>query len=175
MSMGKRKRFSRDTNTWRMFEKLFLDTSNAGEAKRIGPFPKGKIVNLVQGLNCCNIQWAEEMQMPLNMLTLSAKAIRGTSDDNWFLEVSTNYRQQGLAAPSGKGSNWLSGLLASMPEASPSPTPRPLPTQGVGHSPLTGGGVGPQAELAQAEEEWVDPSAELLTAFLQGEKPKGGG
>lgn len=170
MSTGKRKRFSRDTNTWRMFEKLFLDTANAGEAKRIGPFPKGKIINLVQGLNCCNVQWAEEMQMPLNMLTLSAKAVKGVDDSSWFLEVSTNYRQQGLAAPSGKGSNWLSGLLASMPDTSPSPAPRTLP--------LTDGGVGPQAETlpGKAEsplaepEEWVDPQDDLLNSYLKGDK-----
>lgn len=145
MSTGKRKRFSRDTNTWRMFEKLFLDTSIA-HPKKLGPFPKGKIINLVQGLNCCNIQWAEEMQMPLNMLTLSAKALRGETDDGWFLEVSTNYRQQGLAAPSGKGSNWLSGLLASMPEEG-------------GAQALPGGVVGPRAEPAPSVEEVEEEDA----------------
>lgn len=157
MSTGKRKRFSRDTNTWRMFEKLFLDTT-CKHPTRLGPFGKGKIINLVQGLNCCNIQWAEEMQMPLNMLTLSAKAIKGIDDASWFLEVSTNYRQQGLASPSGKGSNWLSGLLASMPETSPSPTIGTLPTQSIG--------LGAELAPAVEPEEWVDPQDELLAGFL---------
>lgn len=160
MNMKKRKRFSRDTDTWRLFEKLFLDTG-ATHPTRLGPFGKGKIINLVQGLNCCNIQWAEEMQMPLNMLTLSAKAIKGTQDDNWFLEVSTNYRQQGLASPSGKGSNWLSGLLASMPDS---------PTQGIAPQGELAQAVPAPAPAAEPEEEWVDPQDDLLANFL-GEKP----
>ena len=159
MTMKKRKRFSRDTNTWRMFERLFLDTSRK-HPTRLGPFGKGKVINLVQGLNCCNIQWAEDMQMPINMLTLSAKAVKGIDDASWFLEVSTNYRQQGLASPSGKGSNWLSGLLASMPETSPSPA----------EPAFTGGGSEPgEVSAVPEEEDWVDPSTELLNNFL-GEK-----
>jgi hypothetical protein len=150
-----------------MFEKLFLDTSNAGETKRIGPAPKGKIINLVQGLNCCNVQWAEEMQMPLNMLTLSAKAIKGIDDSSWFLEVSTNYRQQGLAAPSGKGSNWLSGLLASMPDTSPSPADT---ARGIGPRAELDRPVGNESNAPEAETDWVDPQDQLLAGYLGGDK-----
>lgn len=160
MSTGKRKRFSRDTNTWRMFEKLFLDTT-CQHPTRLGPFGKGKIINLVQGLNCCNIQWAEEMRMPLNMLTLSAKAIKGIDDASWFLEVSTNYRQQGLASPSGKGSNWLSGLLANMPDS---------PTQGIAPGgELASSGSRSGSAAPGEQEDWVDPQEKLLAGFL-GEK-----
>jgi hypothetical protein len=165
MSTGKRKRFSKNTATWGTFEKLFLDPTRQ-HPTRLGPFPKGKVVNLVQGLNCCNIQWAEDMQMPLNMLTLSAKAVKGHTDMDWFLEVSTNYRQQGLTSPRGStGQNWVAGLLDSLSGG------ESLPTQGVGHSPYTDEGVAPQGESPLVEpEEWVDPQDDLLNSYLKGEK-----
>lgn len=57
--------------------------------------------------------------MPLNMLQYSAKAIRGTSDTDWYVEISTNYRQQGLASPGGRAkSGWMLAILDQAKEVS---------------------------------------------------------
>lgn len=116
--MKKRKTFARGTDTWQLFEHLFFLTQES-YPKRVGPLSRGKAINMTQGLNCCNIQWAESQGMPLNMLQYSAKAIRGTSDANWSVEISTNYRQQGLASPGGKvKSGWMLAILDQAKEAS---------------------------------------------------------
>lgn len=116
--MKKRKTFARGTDTWQLFEHLFFLTQES-YPKRVGPLSRGKAVNMTQGLNCCNIQWAESQGMPLNMLQYSAKAVRGTSEADWSVEISTNYRQQGLASPQGRAkSGWMLAILDQAKEAS---------------------------------------------------------
>lgn len=111
-----RKRFAHTSNTWQLFQKyFFLDQERYPYS--LGAMPRGKAINLVQGLNCCNVQWAEEQSMPHSFLTLSAKAkkLGEGPDSSWTVEISTNYRKQGLASPS-KGSrgstDWMQELLA---------------------------------------------------------------
>lgn len=115
--MKKRKTFARGTDTWQLFEHLFFLDQGA-YPKQLGPLPRGKAINMTQGLNCCNIQWAEDQGMPLNMLQYSAKAIKGLTDNDWIVEISTNYRQQGIASPQGRAkSSWMQGILEQAKEA----------------------------------------------------------
>jgi len=108
-----RKRFAHTSNTWQLFQKyFFLDGDRYPYT--LGPMPRGNAINLVQGLNCCNVQWADEQSMPHIFLTLSAKAKKG-ENDLWAVEISTNYRKQGIASPSKenrKSTDWMAKLLA---------------------------------------------------------------
>ena len=111
-----RKRFAHTSNTWQFFQKYFF-LDNDKYPYILGPFQRGKAINLVQGLNCCNIQWADEQSMPHSFLTLSAKAKRGGDppDSLWHVEISTNYKKQGLASPSKRGragTDWMTEYLA---------------------------------------------------------------
>lgn len=108
-----RKRFAHTSNTWQLFQKyFFLDGDRYPYI--LGPMPRGNAINLVQGLNCCNVQWADEQSMPHIFLTLSAKAKEG-ENNLWTVEISTNYRKQGIASPSKenrKSPDWMAKLLA---------------------------------------------------------------
>ena len=108
-----RKRFAHTSNTWQLFQKyFFLDGDRYPYT--LPPMPRGNAINLVQGLNCCNVQWADEQSMPHIFLTLSAKAKKG-ENDLWTVEISTNYRKQGIASPSKesrKSTDWMAKLLA---------------------------------------------------------------
>ena len=111
-----RKRFAHTSNTWQLFQKyFFLDGDRYPYT--LGPMPRGNAINLVQGLNCCNVQWADEQSMPHIFLTLSAKAKKGAGEnDLWEVEISTNYRKQGIASPSKesrKSTDWMAKLLAA--------------------------------------------------------------
>lgn len=112
-----RKRFAHTSNTWQLFQKyFFLDGDRYPYT--LPPMPRGNAINLVQGLNCCNIQWADEQSMPHIFLTLSAKAKKvdeSNPDTLWAVEISTNYRKQGIASPSKesrKSTDWMAKLLA---------------------------------------------------------------
>lgn len=109
-----RKRFAHTSNTWQLFQKYFFLDGNK-YPYTLGPMPRGNAINLVQGLNCCNVQWADEQSMPHIFLTLSAKAKKG-ENDLWTVEISTNYRKQGIASPSKesrKSTDWMAKLLAA--------------------------------------------------------------
>ena len=112
-----RKRFAHTSNTWQLFQKyFFLDGDRYPYT--LPPMPRGNAINLVQGLNCCNVQWADESGMPAIFLTLSAKAKKvdeSNPDTLWTVEISTNYRKQGIASPSKesrKSTDWMAKLLA---------------------------------------------------------------
>lgn len=112
-----RKRFAHTSNTWQLFQKyFFLDGDRYPYT--LPPMPRGNAINLVQGLNCCNVQWADEQSMPHIFLTLSAKAKKvdeSNPDTLWTVEISTNYRKQGIASPSKesrKSTDWMAKLLA---------------------------------------------------------------
>lgn len=108
-----RKRFAHTSNTWQLFQKYFFLEGDR-YPYTLGPMPRGNAINLVQGLNCCNVQWAEEQSMPHIFLTLSAKAKAG-ENNLWTVEISTNYRKQGIASPSKenrKSTDWMAKLLA---------------------------------------------------------------
>lgn len=127
-----RKRFAHTSNTWQLFQKyFFLDGDRYPYT--LGPMPRGNAINLVQGLNCCNVQWADEQSMPHIFLTLSAKAKKG-ENDLWTVEISTNYRKQGIASPSKKSrksTDWMAKLLAEAPDDN-GPTSSPVPGEGGG-------------------------------------------
>ena len=125
-----RKRFAHTSNTWQLFQKyFFLDGDRYPYI--LGPMPRGNAINLVQGLNCCNVQWADEQSMPHIFLTLSAKAKKGEGE-LWTVEISTNYRKQGIASPSKenrKSTDWMAKLLAEAPEGN-GPASSPVPGEG---------------------------------------------
>lgn len=153
MAEAKRRVFGRGTPTYQAFEKLFF-LEQEQYPYRLGPWPKGKAINLTQGLNCCNIQWAEGQGMPLSMLQFSAKAIKGGNDNDWFLEISTNYKQQGIASPQGRNqdSGWILEIVNSAPKS--------IYEQANAAEVLSGQGPSPSpAEHAEPEE---DASEALL-------------
>lgn len=131
-----RKRFAHTSNTWQLFQKyFFLDSSRYPYT--LGPMTRGNAINLVQGLNCCNVQWADEQSMPHIFLTLSAKAKKGAGEnDLWEVEISTNYRKQGIASPSKasrKSTDWMAKLLAEAPEGNDTAS---SPVPGEPHAPV---------------------------------------
>lgn len=156
-----RKRFAHTSNTWQLFQKyFFLDGDRYPYT--LPPMPRGNAINLVQGLNCCNIQWADEQSMPHIFLTLSAKAKKvdeSNPDTLWAVEISTNYRKQGIASPSKesrKSTDWMAKLLAvdtgaNDTTSSPSGEP-PSVSQEVYVPSGTGvGTVSPEPEISHME------------------------
>lgn len=111
----------KDTRTWQLFERLFLSPT-ATYPLVIPNIPRGEAINLAMGLNRCNIQFAEEQNLPPEFIQLSAKARKGETDSSWSLEISRNQRYQGRrsAAPS-----WMDKYfsLGDSPESHP-PLPR---------------------------------------------------
>lgn len=107
-----KKKFAKDTQTWKMFEKWFFFEESLYPQTLKG-FTKGQAVNLTQGLNRCNIQHAEEQGMPDDVITLSAKAKPGEGN-TWHVEISRNYKRLGEASPSkqgGAGHSWMGKYL----------------------------------------------------------------
>lgn len=144
------RKFSKESVTYKMFEELFL---NIGEDKipLTMPMPKGQAINLAMGMNRCHVQWAQENGIPEEFMVRSAKAIAGETDATWSLEISLNQRRTRRHSRAG----WMHDLLATLQTTSPSPA----------EPAFTGGEV----SAVPAEEDWVDPSTELLNNFL-GEK-----
>ena len=106
------RKIGKNTKTWQIFEALFLDPSMT-YPHTISPIPRGEAINLAIGLNCCNRQWAEEQSLPRDFIQFSAKAIKGLTEADWALEISTNHRQQRTSSP-----GWMDKFL-------PSPSPSP--------------------------------------------------
>ena len=111
-----KRKFSKNSTTWQLFNKFFfLETDKYPYT--LPPMPRGSAINLVQGLNCCNIQWAEEQSMPLDFLCFSAKA-KSTDPLNpknpdvlWVVEISANQRH-GVEGRKRKSSTaWMQALL----------------------------------------------------------------
>ena len=127
----KKRKFSRSSTTWQLFNKFFF-LDSAQYPFTTPEMPRGSAINLVQGLNCCNIQWAEEQAMPLSFLTLSAKA-KSTDLLNpknpsapWVVEISANQRHGVEGRKRASSSAWMQSLLALPVEGEmPSPSPSP--------------------------------------------------
>lgn len=112
---GSKRKFGKNTKTWKIFESLFLDPTRE-YPYTISPVPKGEAINLAIGLNCCNIQWAEENGVPRDFIQFSAKAIKGADDASWSLEISTNHRQQRTSS-----TNWMDKYLSPGNDIASSP------------------------------------------------------
>lgn len=110
LSRVKRK-FGKNTETWKLFEKWFFLTEDSYPLVREG-LSKGAAVNLAQGLNRCNIQFADEQSIPDEIIGLSAKAKQG-ENGTWLVEVSKNYKRAGELAPSKqtRGDGWMKKFL----------------------------------------------------------------
>lgn len=113
---GSKRKFGKNTKTWKIFESLFLDPTRQ-YPHVISPVPKGEAINLAMGLNCCNMQWAEEQGIPRDFVQFSAKAIRGADDSSWSLEISTNHRQQRTSS-----ANWMDKYLSAENDTTSSPS-----------------------------------------------------
>lgn len=136
-----RRKFSKNSTTWQLFNKyFFLETEKYPYT--LPPMPRGSAINLVQGLNCCNVQWAEEQSMPLDFLCFSAKA-KSTDPLNpknpdvlWVVEISANQRH-GVEGRKRKSSTaWMQALLTEPVEGT-------LPANATTSSPS---GEAPRAE-----------------------------
>lgn len=111
-----KRKFSRNSTTWQLFQKFFF-LDNHQYPYATPEMPRGSAINLVQGLNCCNIQWAEEQGMPLSFLTLSAKA-KSTDPLNpknslvpWIVEISRNQRHGVEGRKRAASTAWMQALL----------------------------------------------------------------
>jgi hypothetical protein len=115
--------FGKDTTTYRLFEKLFLDLGEDKLPFKIPSLTKGQAVNMAMGLNRCQIQWGKEAGIPRDMLTRSAKA-KFAEDGTWYLEVSASGNQLY------KETSWMRGILDGIePVAATPPEPTPPKTQ----------------------------------------------
>ena len=106
----------KDSNTYKLFEQLFLDLGEEQLPYTLSGLTKGQAVNLAMGLNRCHIQWAKEAGVPENMITRSAKAKVAPSGD-WFLEISMRGQRQ---VSSGE---WIKNLIAVTPSTEEPSTP----------------------------------------------------
>lgn len=110
---SKRRHFSKNTRTWLLFEKLFLDADPSAYPIVLGPYTKGQALNLAIGLNTCHVQHKEETGMPESTMLYSAKP-KEQEDKTWQVEISTNYTRTGKLRPSrqdkGQG-HWMDSLL----------------------------------------------------------------
>jgi len=133
--------YSKSTKTWKLFESLFLNQPESAYPISLGPMPKGKALNLAVGLNRCHVQYAKEQGMPDEAMLHSAKPKAGENEE-YFVEISTNYTRQGLPRPSRTGgdADWMdsipglpgSGSAPAQSETRPSQSPAPLsPTDNV--------------------------------------------
>lgn len=138
----KSKAYGKHTETWKIFEALFLDLSEDKLPWR-QKMTKGQAINLAIGLNRCQLAWARENGVPDEALTRSAKAREGA--EGWELEVSRNYYRTGELSPSALArtksclTGMSAGILASL-QASGDIGPRP-----VGELPNTEGAASPSS------------------------------
>ncbi|HMX92327.1 MAG TPA: hypothetical protein PLY42_13220 [Nitrospira sp.] len=124
----------KDTVTWRLFEHYFLMQEASAYPLRIPCETWGQALNLSVGLNRCHVQHQRETGMPDEAMLYSAKPVRNPENTEFWIEVSTNYRRQGLASPSKlarqAGGNWMENLLVQA-ESTLLPAPTPESTQPV--------------------------------------------
>ena len=147
------RKFTKSTVTWQLFEKLFLNTSAEAYPLTLGPFTKGRALNLSIGLNTCHVQHKEETGMPEEFMLYSAKPgeiPKGSGE--WFVTISTNYTRTGQVRPSRKapGEDWMAGLLGGTSSHAPAPV-----------LPLTG--ANPSTVLVD------DPQEDLISKYYGGE------
>jgi hypothetical protein len=118
------RKFSKTSDTWVMFERIMLNRREEQGDYTFPPMPKGKAINLTQGLNGCQIQWQRETGAPDSVLLFSAKAKRIQSAvmyaDLWVVEISRNHTKQGRKSAS---SQWLSELLETVAPSAPDTVP----------------------------------------------------
>lgn len=158
-------KFSKESQTYQMFERLFLDLPEAQIPMTLSNLPKGKAINLAIGMNRCHVQWAQENGIPEELMGRSSKAIKGTTEDNWALEISLNQRR----TRRGPKTSWLAELLEKV-KTEIHPTSGTLPTQSIGLGAELAPSVSTQANapVEEPEKEWVDPQDDLLANFLGG-------
>jgi hypothetical protein len=112
------RKFSKTSDTWIMFERIMLNRRAEQGDYTFPPMPKGKAINLTQGLNGCQIQWQRETGAPDSVLLFSAKAKQLQPAvmyaDLWVVEISRNHTRQGRKSAS---SQWLTELLETVPSA----------------------------------------------------------
>ena len=116
-----RQRLGHDTDTWKAFETYFFLPLSRYPLEIKG-LTQGQAINLTQGLNRCNIQFADEQGMPDEAILLSAKAKRDQGGaeageeavpSGWLVEISKNWRRTGEKPAGAKGiSGWLADSLA---------------------------------------------------------------
>jgi hypothetical protein len=115
------KKFGKNTATWQLFEQVFFLPEDQYPLYFRG-LARGKAINMTQGLNRCNIQLAEEQQIPDDVICLSAKAKEDT-DGTWFIEISKNWKRAGLLSPSRQGESNMSWVGDMLEKAGIKPAP----------------------------------------------------
>jgi hypothetical protein len=127
--------FGKDTPTYRLFEKLFLDLGEDQLPYTLPPMPKGQAINAAIGLNRCQVQWAKEQCLDASFLTRSAKAKDPAREDGlWHLEISRNERHT-YTGPAwmnkflemDTGSSRAPGVSSQGDELAPAVTAPPIP------------------------------------------------
>ena len=165
-----KRKFSKNSTTWQLFNKFFfLETDKYPYT--LPPMPRGSAINLVQGLNCCNIQWAEEQSMPLDFLCFSAKAKSTdplnpkTPDVPWIVEISANQRH-GVEGRKRKSSTaWMQALLAEPVEGA-------LPANDTASSPSGEEGVYVPSAVSPHEPEISHMESALESWLGAGRNPE---
>lgn len=158
------RKFRKDTETYQLFEELFLELGEDKLPYVIVPMARGSAINTAMGLNRCHVQWAQENEIPEEIMGRSAKAIAGDSDDTWALEISLNHKRLRLK----KDNTFIGGLLKQVQGEKPALTTQGIAPRGELDSSGSRSGSAAPGELAP-EEDWVDPQEKLLAGFL-GEK-----
>ncbi len=104
------RKLSKETVTYKLFEKFFLGYPEEALPYTFQDMPKGQAINLAMGLNRCHVQWAQENGIPEEMMTRSAKAIANVDLSlPWTVEVSFNFRR--AKKGSGNAPDWMKELL----------------------------------------------------------------
>lgn len=109
------RKYSKHTQTWRMFEKLFIDLPSDKYPYKISNLTRGQAINMAMMLNGCQLHWAREQGMPKEMLIRSAKAKEDTQTNTWYLEISNSPKRLGRPA-----TDWQSKILAQLEQDIPS-------------------------------------------------------
>jgi hypothetical protein len=92
-----------------MFEKYFLELKADKYPYIISGLSRGRAINLTQGMNACQIYWAQQRGVPEDGLRYSAKAKQQhNGESGWIIEISESPKHTHKA----KGGMWLSELLA---------------------------------------------------------------
>jgi hypothetical protein len=122
------RKFSRNTKSWTMFEKLFLELPREKYPYTIPGLTRGQAINLAMQLNGCQAYWIQQTGAPDGIVRYSAKAKRQGEDD-WIVEVSDSPKRLGRKSP-----EWLEKIIAehtTAPAHQPVVLPEPQQTSDI--------------------------------------------